>query len=285
MAYLDDDFQGYAIGTSVPFGSWTGSGFFVQIQAQPEGTGIPGTDRSFGVFLGTAEYVRAYLSSFSQWIAVRMEDNANAQILLQFTNGPNGFAQSFTLLQFQLEPDTTLTAICPVTGDILANSGNVLMPFGTWHFLQINVTLSDVLLAGVLSIHIDCDVALNGVQIMAISKTVAAGVAQLANSTSEVNRFQLRTGAFGAYTLDVLTALVAYPHGGTPAAIVYQTVVEVDEVLDSGKLDVYQAIAEVDVLPDSALLRVLQMVVEVDTIRRQRAGRAEYIHRRHFPGD
>jgi hypothetical protein len=285
MAFLDDDFQGYSIGTNLPFGSFTGSAFLAQIVSEPTGTGITGTDRSLQVFLGTAEYVGSYHSSFTQFIAFNIGDFDGAQPFIAFTNGPNLSAQSFTLVQLRVEGDSTLTAECAASGEIIANSGDKFMKFYTWNFLQINVTLSDVLVAGVLMVHVDIEVALNGESILTGSKTTVVAVSQLDGSTSQVKRFQLLDGRYGAFTLDTLQAIVSYPHAGTPNAIVYQAVVEVDEVIDSGKLDIYQAVVEVDVLPDNAKLRVFQMVVEADTVRSARHAGSEYIHRRHFPGD
>lgn len=286
MAFLDDDFQGYSIGTNLPFGSFTGGAFLAQIVSIPEGTGIPGTDRGLQVFLGVAEYVHGgYLVSFSQFIAFNITDFDGAQPFLAFTNGPNLSSQSFTLFQLRVEGDSTLTAECPNSGEVLGNSGDKFMKFYTWNFLQVNVTFSDVLVMGVMVVHIDFEVALNGESILSGSKDTVVAVAQLAGGTSQVNRFQMLNGRYGAFTLDTLQPIVTYPHGGTPSAIVYQAVVEVDEVIDSGLLDVYQAVMEVDVLPDNSKLRVFQMVIEADTIRSARGGRAEYIHRRHFPGD
>lgn len=286
MAFLDDDFQGYSIGTNLPFGSFTGAAFLAQIVSIPEGTGIPGTDRGLEVFLGTAEYVKpSYIASFTQFIALRLTDSANAQPFIGFTNGPNGLAQSFTLLQLRIEPDGTLTANCADSGQVIGNSGDKLVPFYSWNFLQINVTFSDVLDSGILRVRIDLEIACNGVSILAAGLTTTVAVAGLTNGTAEVNRFQLILGRYGAFTLDTLQPIITYPHAGTPSAIVFQALGEVDEIIDSGKLDIYQAIGEVDVLPDSAKLRVFQMVAEVDTIRSARGGHAEYIHRRHYPGD
>jgi hypothetical protein len=285
MAILDDDFQGYAIGTSLPFGSWIGSGFADSIVSEPGGTGIPGTDRAFNLFLGQAEYVNAsYLSSFSQFISVKLGDSQNTQTTLGFANGPNGSGHTFTLLSLRIEPDSTITAVCTASGEILANSGDLWFRFGTYNFFQVNVILSDVLVSGVLNVNIECHVALNGVEVLSFNTTVNMAVSSLTNGTAEVNRFDLLGGTYGAYMLDTLQPIVTYPHGGTPDAQAFQAVVEVDELLDSGVLDAYQAVVEVDVLPDTAELIVYQMVIEVDVLQKQGI-RADYIHRRHFPGD
>ncbi len=289
-AYLDDDFQGYSIGTSVPFGSWTGSGSFVQIFSEPGGTGIPGTDRAFGIFLATAAYDRgllagAFLKTFSEFFSSKLSDSQNPQQLVSFVNGPNGLGQRFSLFQVRVEPDGTVTALCPVSGEILGNSVDQLYRFYTYNFLQINVTFSDVVVGGTAKVHILCAIALNGIQVISFSTTVNVAVAQLVNATAEANVFQLNSGSFGAYTLDVLQPIVTYPHPGSPKAIAYQSVVEVDQLLDSGVLKAHQAVTEVDILPDTATLTVFQMVIEVDVLLSGSRRQPEYIHRRHFPGD
>jgi hypothetical protein len=272
MAILDDDFQSYAIGATMPFGSWIWNGLSApQIVSEPGGTGIPGTDRSLRIFQATAEFVPlSYLASFTQWVAMRVNDSTGAQSILSFANGPNALSQTFEILQLQIEPDSTLTATCPSSGQILANSGDLLFRFHTWNFFQINVQLSDVLVAGVAKVNIQCTVALNGTIVMTFNVTTSMGAAGLKNATSEVNRFQLLGGSYGAYTLDTLTAIGTYPHAGTPDAIAYQAPIEVDLLLNSGVIDAYQSAVEVDVLPDSAQVKIYQMVVEVDILALQR---------------
>jgi len=273
MAYLDDDFQGYSIGTNLPFGSWTGSGFLAQIVSEANGTGIPGTDRTLSLFLASANYDRttaSCLASFSEFFATKLGASTSSQQLVSFINGPNGSGHSFTLLQIRIEIDGTVTALDPTSGEILGNSCDKLYRFYTYNFFQVNVTFSDVTIAGVLRVHIKCDIVMNGETVISFDSDTATGALQLANSTSEVNIFQLNSGAFGAFTLDVLTAINTYPHAGTPNLRAYQAPVEVDELLDSGVLDAIQAVTEVDVLPDSAVLVALQMVVEVDILETTR---------------
>jgi hypothetical protein len=128
------------------------------------------------------------------------------------------------------------------------------------------VSLSDVLVAGVLKVHIVCEVVLNGIVIISFNTTTGLAVANLTNATAEVNQFQLFDGNHGAYTLDVLTAANTYPHAGTPKAIAFQAAIEVDVLPDSAKLRAIQSVVEIDVLPDSAKLKVYQMVIEVDVL-------------------
>jgi hypothetical protein len=268
-AYLDDDFQSYAIGATLPLGSWIASGAFFtpSIQSQPEGTGIPGTDRSLGVFLATAEYVHgSYLASFTEYVALYLGSSTNAQGSIAFSNGAT-FGAAAGILTIQIEPDSSISLVCPSTNEILANSCDALFRFYTWNFFQINVVLTDVLVAGVAKVHIFCEVALNGNQVVACDVTTNVNAGGLTGATSAVNRFQLPGGTYGAFTLDTLAALPDYPHAGTPNAVVKQAVIEVDEVLDSGKIDVFQAVTEVDVLPDSAKVKIFQMVIEVDLLQ------------------
>jgi hypothetical protein len=108
--------------------------------------------------------------------------------------------------------------------------------------------------------------------------------AVLSGGTAAVNRFQLTGGELAAYTLTSLQAVVTYPHAGTPKMLAYQAPIEVDLLPDSGNVKIFQTAVEADLLPDSAKIRILQAVIEVDLLQKQ-GQRADYIHRRHFPGD
>ncbi len=104
-AYLDDDFQSYAIGTNLPFGSFTGVGSIVA-----GGNIIPTTDRSFSTIV--ASYDRGalgYINTFSQYLAVFLSYTFAQQVFLFFNNGPNLSSQTFTLFELQVETDGTLT--------------------------------------------------------------------------------------------------------------------------------------------------------------------------------
>lgn len=287
MAYLDDDFQGYSIGANVPFGSWIldPGAFLAQIVAG--GSGIPTTDRSLAVQLGRIAYVHgSYLSSFTEFCDLLLGANLNSsQVPFEFSNGPNGGGITSTLLQIRIETDGTISAVCPQSGELLANSNDAVLRFYTFNFFQINVTLSDVAVAGVNHVNIAGEVAIDGVSVLTFNATTAVLSSGLTNGTAEVNRFQLSGGQYGAFTLDTLQAIVSYPHAGSPSLIAYQAPIEVDQLLDSGVLDVFQSVLEVDELPDSANVRVIQAVLEVDLKFAPGANRPEYIHRRHFPGD
>jgi hypothetical protein len=262
--YLDDDFQSYAIGSNLPFGSFTGTGSIVA-----GGNIIPATDRSFSVHLATYNRGIFYVNSFSQYIALKLDASPNRQPFMNYDNGPNGSGNSFTLLQFHVEPDSTITVQCPVSGQTLANSGDGWFKFFSWNFLQINITLSDVLVAGVLKLNIQCDIGLNGVSIISFNTTTTASVANFANATSEVNSVRMQDGLFGAFTWDVLSALIAYPHVGTPSAIVKQGAIELDILPNTANIDVYQGAIELDILPNTAQLRVIQAVIEMDRFIRE----------------
>jgi hypothetical protein len=266
MAYLDDDFQGYAIGATLPLGSFTGSGFIDGIVADADGTGIPGTDRALQLFLGGAEYVRGtgpgdYLKSFTQWCAHRSAYSSNTSILFSFVNATHG-----SLLEVRKQTDSTIAVYCGVTGQLLGFSYDALAPHVKWHFYQINVTFSDVMVSGVNKVNIECEIALNGTSIISFNTTTTVSSSGLANGTAEINQVQLNNGHYGAYTLDTLQAINTYPHGGAPNAVVFQAVVEIDELPDDSEITVLQAVVEVDELPDSTQLQVFQAVVEVDIL-------------------
>lgn len=284
MAILDDDFQGYSIGANVPFGSWIqdpGS-FTSQIQA---GHAPSGMDRSLKLFgnVGVDPLVTGYLTSFSEFVAI---DKEQGGAVLAFANGPNGTGHTFTLLQVRIETDGTLSALGP-SGEVLGNSRDAWFQFYRPNFLQINVLLSDVTVLGVKYVNIDCEIALNGVSVISFNVTTSEPVANLTNATSEINRFQFTTDSafYSAFTLDTLQPIVSYPHPGTPKMIATQAAIEANVLPDSAKLVVIQAPIEVDRLPDSAKIIIFQTVIEVDVLRAAQRRHAEYIHRRHFPGD
>lgn len=261
MAFLDDDFQSYPIGTGLPFGAWTGNGS-VQIVAG----GPDGTDRNLQVGLGVAEYVRGYLSSFSQFTALRLVGPLPfSGSSFSFANGPNGTGHTFTLMRIKIETDSTLSCYCDINGQLLGNSGDFTVPFNTWNFIQTNVVFSDVLnvSVGVLCINIVAHIAVNGVEVLSFNVLTDVPVGQLANGTSEVNQFELTGGNFDAYTLDTVQPIVTYPHPGTPSAIVNQGAIEIELLPDSADVHVNQGVIELNQLPDSANVLIHQGVIEL----------------------
>lgn len=262
MAYLDDDFQSYSIGQGLPFGSWTGSALFAQIVAG----GPSGTTKCFQIQLGAATYDRgaSYLSAVTEFVAI---NKPNGGVILNFVNGPNGLGQLFTLLEIRIENDSTVTALCPTSGEILANSGDTLCRFGTWNFFQVNATFSDAINGGtgILSVRIHCEIALNGVALFNVTLTTTAAVAQLANGTAEVNKFGLTTNTclYDAYTLDTVQPIVSYPHPGTPSGVVHQGVIELPLEPDTSNIQVMQGAIELCQLPDSANVVDFQGVIEL----------------------
>jgi hypothetical protein len=264
VAYLDDDFQGYSIGQTLPFGSFVSQGVFTaQIQSASGGTGIPGTDRAFFVF-GTAAYVHSsYLTQFTQWLALRLDSEVSAGgYSYAATNGPNGANQLNVIFSLKIEIDSTIS-IYSGAGALLGNSGDVLFPFRKWNFFQINATLSDVLVAGVNKVHILLELVLNGKSIISFNTTTTITSSNLKNGTAEANNFQLTGGLYGAFTLDVLTAAVNYPHPGSPKARVNQGAIEMANLPDSGKIQVHQGVVEITNLPDSGKIRINQGVIEL----------------------
>lgn len=288
MAGYDDDFQGYAIGATVPFGSWIDDpgAFTKSIVA---GFGPDGTDRSFQLagIVAVDPLITGFQTSFTEFVAIRKTE---AGQILAFSNGPNGSSHTFTLLTLQVEQDGTITAIGPDgPTDILGNTGDAWFNFYASNFLQVNVTLSDVLVLGVNMVRITGEIALNGRSVMTFAETTATASGPLATGTAAVNRFQLASNGanYGAFTLQSITGIVSYPHPGSPLAIATQAPIAVGLLPNTGKISIYQVPMGVDVLPNNALLQIYQMVIAVDVFELARIGRrrAEYIHRRHFPGD
>ena len=212
MALLDDNLQGYAVGTKAPFGPFIldPAAAVAEIVA---GNGPTGTDHALQLqgAVSVDPAITGFQSSFSEFIAVRKTGDGE---ILAFSNGPNGSGHIFTLMQIRVEFDSTITALCPVSGQVLGNSGDAWFDFHAVNVLQINLTLTDVVVAGVAIVHIKGEIALNGASVISFDKDTAVPIAQLANATSEVNRFQLSTnGAFySAFTLDTLQPIVSYPH-------------------------------------------------------------------------
>lgn len=288
MAGYDDDFQGYSIGDTIPFGSWIDDpGAFTK--SIVSGFGPDGTDRSLQLAGGVAvdPLITGFQTSFTEFVAIRKTE---AGQILAFSNGPNGSAHTFTLLSLEVEQDGTITAIGPDgPTDILGNTGDSWFNFFANNFLQVNVTLSDVLVLGVNMVRITGEIGLNGRSVMTFAETTLTASGPLATGTAAINRFQLASNGanYAAFTLQALTGIVSYPHPGSPLAIVTQAPIEVGILPNTGKIRIYQQPIEVDVLPSVALLQIYQMVIEVDILQLARRGgrRPEYIHRRHFPGD
>lgn len=262
MAYYDDDFQGYAIGTNLPFGSWIADpgAFIGQIIAG----GPSGTDRSFSVF-GAAGYINpTYLSTFTQFTALKVDNVGGFGVTsFDFANGPNIFSQTFSLLSIRIELDGTVTALCPASGEIFGNTGDVWFSFYAWNFFQINVTLTDVLVVGVPHVNVECEVALNGVSILSFNVTTGVLSSVLNGGTAAVNRFRLTGGDYDAYTLDTLQPIVSYPHPGSPTCRVNQSVIELEQLPDSAEAQVVQGVIELEQLPDSAQCQIIQGVIEL----------------------
>lgn len=264
MAIYDDDFQSYSLGASVPFGSWQLETAITNVIVA--GNCPTGMTKSFRLFGGVVldPTIPGYITSFTTFVALFKQQRGN---VLVFSNGPNLTGHTFEILAIRIETDSTVTVSGPQT-EVLANSKDAWFDYNSVNFLQVNVTLSDVMVSGVNHIHIACKIALNGVKIIDFSTTTTTAVTDLANATSEVNRFELQAAEcyYSAYTLDTLQAIVSYPHPGSPQALVYLAAVEANA------------------LPDTAQLRVQQAVVEADCLIRQGI-RPDYIHARHRPGD
>lgn len=264
MAIYDDDFQGYALGSGAPFGGWLLETVLTNVIVS--GNCPTGMTQSFRLFGGVVldPTIPGYITSFTTYVALFKQQRGT---VLTFNNGPNITGHTFEILAVRIETDSTVTVTGPQT-EVLANSGDKWFDYNSVNFMQVNVTLSDVLVSGVKHIHINCKLALNGTKIIDFDTTTTTPVTDLKNATSEVNRFELQAAEcfYSAYTLDTLQSIVSYPHPGAPKALAYQ------------------AVAEVDILPDTTKLQVHQAVVEADCLVKQGI-RADYIHRRHMPSD
>lgn len=270
MAIYDDDFQSYSIGDAVPFGQWKldGPTILNQIIA---GSGPSGTTQSYRLFgqivLNTA--LAGYHTSVSEFFALR-KANGDVGPIAAFGNGTNSSGQNFTLVALQVELDSTVSVIGP-DSDIIANSGDEWFEYNVVNFFQINVGVSDaIVVVGTVTnthVHVDVQVGLNGRSIINVSKTANLLVTNLANHTSEVNRFILTGDCFySAYTLEGSQPIPTYPHGGSPVARVNQVVAEVDILPTTGQIRAIQGVAEVDVVPDTGAIRIFQAVVETDVL-------------------
>ena len=250
MAIVDDDFQGYSIGASAPFGDWILEGGAIT-NVIVSGHAPTGMDRAFRLFGNVLidPTIPGYLTSFTVFVAIFKGQLGQ---VLAFGNGPNLTGHIFEILALKVEADSTLSVTGPLT-ETLGNSHDAWLDYNAVNFVQVNVQLSDVLVSGVKHINIDCQVALNGTQVISFNATTGAPVTDLANGTSEVNRFYLTAAEafYSAYTLDNLKSINDYPHPGTPSALAFQASVEVDILPDTAKVRILQAVVEVDLLvPD-----------------------------------
>lgn len=247
MAIYDDDFQGYSIGDSVPFGSWLlDTGAITNVISAGHAPGaMTKSYRLFGQVV-VDPTIPGYIASFTEFVAVFKQQPGR---ILAFANGPNLTGHTFEILALRVEADSTLSVTGPLT-EVLGNSHDAWFDYNAVNFIQVNVALSDVLILGVKFISIDCQIVLNGVEVISFSTTTGAAVTDLTNGTSEVNKFQLQAAEafYSAFTLRTLTTENDYPHAGSPKARVNQASVEVDILPDSGKVRVIQAVIEVDLL-------------------------------------
>lgn len=270
--YYDDDFQSYSLGDAVPFGSWKldGPTILNQIVAGNGPTGSTQSYRLFGqIVLNTT--VTGYLTSASEFFAIR-KANGDIGPVAAFGNGTNSSGQNFTLVQIQVEQDSTVSIVGP-DSNVIANSGDEWFEYNVVNFFQINVAVSDAIVvvgsSTTTHVHVVVDVGLNGRSIVAVATTANLLVNNLANHTSEINRFILVGDNFySAYTLTGAQTTPAYPHGGSPVLRANQAVAAVDVVPTTGQIRTSQALAEVDVVPDTGAIRVFQAVMEVDSVTR-----------------
>lgn len=266
MAIYDDDFQGYAIGAGAPFGSWLLNGAVTnQIVA---GSGPTGTTQSYRLF-GNVEVnpiVSGTHAAFTVFCAVRKLTNTPGPVFA-FANGPNLSGHTFTLVSVQVEQDATVSVVGPDTL-VIKNSIDQWFEYNVVNFFQVNVQLTDVLVLGTQMVNVNCQIGLNGREILSVNQTSATPVAQLMNGTSEANHFQLAgsDAFYSGFTLDGLQSMVSYPHVGTPKARINQAVAEVDVVPTTGRIRAMQAVAEADVVPTTSKIRVIQAVAECDVV-------------------
>ncbi len=181
MAIYDDDFQGYSIGASAPFGSWQLQGGAITnvIIAGNCPTGMTRAFRLFGEVV-IDPTVPGYITSWSEFVAIR---KTQAGIILKFANGPNLTGHSFDILAVRVERDSTISVTGPLT-ETLGNSTDAWFDYSAVNFFQVNVTLSDVMVSGVNHINIACQIALNGVKVIDFNTTTGVAVTDLANGTS-----------------------------------------------------------------------------------------------------
>lgn len=266
----DDNFQSYAIGTNLPFGSWIGSGNTAQIQSG--GSIIPGTDRHFTLATANAEVnptVTGFQTSISEFVGLFMtHPPSGGASSLRFQNGTNTNPNNnTTLLTLTIEQDSTITAR-DGQGVIIKNTQDAWFVFGSWNFIQVNVTFADVLVSGVNHVGITLELGLNGVSVMSATVTTGILSSGLVGGTAAANRFQLvGDGNFAAYTLTTLQAIDTYPHPGTPSALTNHAAIELDLLPNSASIQVTHAALELDLLPNSASVIVYHALIELDLSR------------------
>jgi hypothetical protein len=259
MAIYDDDFESYALGAGIPFGSWTGSGFTNIIRAGgPQGTG------QYFDFWGQALFTNGtYYSSFTIWLGFRFTESTlfHSVALIDCQNGLGGANFTPSLVTVVNEADSTISVYA--NNQLVGNSGNPI-EFDAWHFLQLNVTLSGIVVLGVSNVDVAVKLAVDGHKIIDTHLTTSISVASLQNGIASCNRFfLLGPAAFDNFTLDVLAAMPSYPHPGTPLARVTQGALELGQLPDSAQVLVTQGTIELGQLPNSAQVLVTQGVIEL----------------------
>lgn len=260
MLFLDD-FEGYSLGTSFPFGSW--QAFSGSVSG---GIVAGGYGQAFQIDSGIAEWadVTSYRTSFTiyHFFKTAVGDNQ----LIELTHGPNAFGSFFGILLIRLEKDGTLSAIISTTNELIGNSRDHVLSFTTQNLLQINITVSDWDNLGVMQLQISCDIALNGTTIISHTLQSSLPVALFVHATAEINRFAVigsRSQVIDLFAIDSHTSIPAFPIVGSPAARVSSGIIETLNLPDSANILIKSGINEIVKLPDSAKIHVSSGIIEL----------------------
>lgn len=237
MAIYHDDFEGYVLGASTPFGDFTASPNQATIVADnylPAGTQALETRNGFSEVAFTNG---AAFTSGTLYVGFSVQTAFNNGALVRFFNHTPFTASPHAVATLSLEQDGTFSlyqGARGLTSMPIATSGDVSLKLARWYWLQFNITLADV--GGFL--QITYDVCLEGKTLMSgtyLSTTLT--IVGLPSGLADFDHIALSNGVhWDEFTFDTLQAANTFPNPGAPELRGSTGLIEVVEALDSAKI-------------------------------------------------
>jgi hypothetical protein len=256
-----DNFESYTVGQATPFGEFGDGGAHIAAGNYPS---RPGSQCIYilPAFYPAATWANGTLySSGSTYLAFTYTAQSNGAFVGFFNGDPNLLGlQSIVNLAFEV--DNTISAYCD--GAFAANSGDVSVKFNQWYFLQVNVTLSSVLVGGTFCIKVAFTVWLEGTQILSGAVQTAIATSTVPSATAQFDHIHLTNNLLvDEFTFDVLSGSPAYPNAGTPNVRPSTGLAEVLELPTTASTRMTTGLVELIEAITSAKIRVSTGLIEI----------------------
>lgn len=249
MAIYADDFQGYAIGASSPFGSLIQTGFFAStIVTSP--TGIYGKSKCVSIpSISTLELTTiGYVSSVSIFFGAEFPTWDNVILRLR--------SDGVELGSIRREFDGTISIY--VGSTLIANSGDKSLKLNKKNWFQVNFSWNDV--AGF--VFIDAAVAVD--EELIVFGNISSSISSGSLTSVGVNKYEFGEQYYlSELTIDTPKSIGVDPNPGSPVDRTTQALIELQQVPDSTLVRVTQGIIEIEQLPNTAKVRVTQGIIEL----------------------